>query len=147
MNALTKSKQSYFFLLAGLFFAGCGTVYVNPTDRALEAAERESFAVERSVDGAYRNVYKRLQDCVSVYGYRVRGNITRERDSATVTVDSGFGFDRTLFLADSIFLRAKLERLAPERTRVTFTLRTADARPFADAARRWLITGEGPCRA
>ena len=147
MNVLRKGIQAYFFLLAALFFAGCGTVYVNPPDRNLSAAERESFAVARSVDGAYRQVYGRLQDCVSAYGYRVRGNITRERDAADVTVDSGFGFERTLYLADAIFLKAELERLAPDRTRITFILADANARPFAVAARRWLLTGEGPCRA
>ncbi|HSS65400.1 MAG TPA: hypothetical protein VLS27_13275 [Gammaproteobacteria bacterium] len=142
-----KPGQSYFFLLVAAFFSGCGTVYVNEEDRNLDGVARDSFAVERSVDGAYREVYARLQHCVSAYGYRVRGNINRERDVAEVTVDSGFGFDRSLYLADSIFLKAELERLAPERTRITFILPTSNARPFADAVERWLISGDGSCRA
>lgn len=147
MNVLTKARQSYFVLFTALFFSGCGTVYVNEADRNIGEAERDSFTVERSVDGAYREVYGRLQHCISTYGYRVQGNISRERDAAVVTVDSGVGFQRVLYLADSIFLKAELQRLAPERTRVTFTVPNRNARPFADAARRWLITGDGPCRA
>ena len=147
MNALTKAEQPYFLLLAVLFLAGCGTVYVNEQDRSLYAVERDSFTVERSVDGAYRELYGRLQYCVSTYGYRVRGHITRERDAADISVDSGAGFDRVLYLADSVFLKAELERLAPERTRVTFILSEPNALPFADAAKRWLINGDGPCRA
>ena len=154
MKALMKPEQSYFFLLVAAFFSGCGTFYVNEEDRNLNgvargsfAVERDSFAVERSVDGAYREVFARLQYCFSTYGYRVRGNINRERDVAEVTVDSGFGLDRSLYLADSIFLKAELERLAPERTRITFILPTSNARPFADAVERWLISGDGSCRA
>ncbi len=147
MNALTKAEQSYFFLATALFVAGCGTVYVSEEDRKLSAPERDSFAVERSVDGAYREVYRRLEYCVSTYGYRVRGNITRKRDAADITVDSGVGFDRVLYLADSVFLKAEFERLAPERTRITFILPNPNARPFSDAAKRWLLSGEGSCRA
>ena len=44
-------------------------------------------------------------------------------------------------------LQAELERLAPERARVTFVLAAPQARPFADAAKGWLTAGEGPCRA
>lgn len=146
MNVLAKAKQIYFFWLSALFFSGCGTVYVNQEDRSLEAAGRDSFTVERAVDGAYREVFGRFQECLSSYGYRVRGDINGERGAAEVTVDSGFGFQRTLYLADSIFLKAEMRRLAPERTRVTFILPTSNARPFADGTKRWLITGDGPCR-
>ncbi|MDX1513025.1 MAG: hypothetical protein R3174_04710 [Gammaproteobacteria bacterium] len=132
--------------LATSITAGCGTVYVNEQDRDLGAAERSEVTLESSVDAAYRRVFGRLESCLSTYGYRVRGSINRQRDAANVVVDSGIGFDRVLYLADSVFLRAELARLAPERTRVTFVLPTADARPFADAASRWLVAGEGPCR-
>jgi len=147
MYALMKGKQPYFYLLATLFFAGCGTVYVNPEDRSLESAGRDSFTVERTVDGAYREVFGRFQECLSTYGYRVQGDITRERDSADVTVVSGFGFQRTLYLADSIFLKAEFRRLGPESTQVTFILPTVNARPFANGTKRWLVTGEGSCTA
>ena len=106
-----------------------------------------SFTLQSTVDGAYRRVFGRFQKCLSVYGYRVRGTITRERDTANVIVDSGIGFDRVFYLADAIFLQAELERLAPERARVTFVLAAPQARPFADAAKGWLTTGEGSCRA
>lgn len=132
---------------AVLLAAGCGTVYVNEKDRSTESAERTGLAVESSVDSAYRKVFGRLQSCLSTYGYRVRGTINRERASASVVVDSGIGFDRVLYLADSVFLVAELTRLAPERTRVTFVLASPEARPFADAAKRWLVSGNGPCRA
>jgi hypothetical protein len=144
---IKKIERSPFFLLAALVLPGCGTVYVNEEDRDLTAPERHSFAVERSVDSAYRQLYARLRYCVSKYGFRVRGNITRERDAADVTVDAGRGFDRALYLADSLFLKAELERLGPERTRIAFILSDSNARPFADAAKRWLVTGEGSCRA
>lgn len=147
MNVLKKIERSHLFVLAALLPPGCGTVYVNEEDRNLGPSERDSFAVERSVDSVYRRLYNRLGHCVSNYGYRVRGNITRERDAADVTVDSGMGFDRVLYLADSLFFKAELERLGPERTRVTFILPDSNARPFADAAKRWLVTGEGSCRA
>ncbi len=125
MNILLKIGRSQFFLLAALLLAGCGTVYVNEEDRNLGASERDSFAVERSVDSVYRELYGRLGHCVSIYSYRVRGNITRDRDAAHVTVDSGVGFDRVLYLADSFFLRAELERLGPERTSI---LQSAEGR-------------------
>lgn len=125
---------------------GCGTVYVNEEDRSTEAADRTDLTVESSVDRAYRNVFGRLQSCLSTYGYRVRGTINRDRDAASVVVDSGIGFERVLYLADSVFLRAELAKLAPERTRVTFLLPSMNARPFADATIRWLVSGEGPCR-
>ncbi len=147
MNAQTKGKQAYFYSLVTLFLAGCGTVYVNPEDRNLEAAARDSFTVGRTVDSAYREVFGRLQYCLSTYGYRVQGDITRERVSADVTVVSGFGFQRTLYLADSVFLKAEFRRLGPESTRVTFILPTVNAKPFADGTKRWLVTGEGSCMA
>lgn len=133
-------------LSAALLIGGCGTVYVNEEDRNTASAERSTLSVELSVDSAYRRVFNRLQSCLSTYGYRVHGTINRERDTASVVVDSGVGFDRVLFLADSIFLQTELGRLAPERTRITFILASSDAQPFADATKRWLVTGEGPCR-
>lgn len=147
MNALMNVGQSYFFFAVVLILSGCGTVYVNEADQNLDAAERDSFTVERSVDGAYREVFGRLQECVSVYGYRVRGNINRERDAADITVDSGVGFERVLYLADSLYLKAELQRLAPQRTRVTFIVQDPAAKPFADGTKHWLVSGEGPCRA
>lgn len=147
MNALTKAVQPYFFLGVALCFAGCGTIYVNEEDRYPGSLKTDSFAVERSVDGAYREVYRRLQDCVSIYGYRVRGQISRARDTAEISVDSGVGVDRLLYLADSLLLKAELERLGPALTRVTFITSDPDAEPFADGAKRWLISGGGPCRA
>lgn len=147
MKFRTKIERFHVFLLTAVVLPGCGTVFVNEEDRNLDSAERDSFAVERSVDSVYRELYGRLRHCVSTYGYRVRGNITGERDAADVTVDSGVGFDRVLYLADSLFFKTELERLGPERTRVTFILPDSNARPFADAAKRWLVTGEGSCRA
>jgi hypothetical protein len=147
MSALSEARQLYFPVFTALFLSGCGTVYLDEADRDLGAAEREIITVERSVDGAYREIYGRLQDCVSVYGYRVRGDINRERSAAEITVDSGVGFDRVLYLAEALFLKAELEHLAPERARVTFILSNPNARPFADALKRWLVSGDGPCRA
>jgi hypothetical protein len=146
MSVLREARQAYFLVLTAFFGAACGTIYINESEGDRGPLEGDSFAVERSVDGAYRAIYGRLRDCVSGYGYRVRGEITRERDAASITVDSGVGFDRLLFVADSRFLQAELERLAPERTRVTFLLPNPDARPFADGTKRWLIGGDGPCR-
>lgn len=147
MNVLAKGKQVYFVLAAVTFFSGCGTVYVHESDRDLTAAARRSFSVEASVDSAYRRVYAHLRECVSRYGYRVRGDINRERTAADITVDSGVGFHRTLYLADSIFLKAELERLAPGATRVTLIIPSEGARTFADAARRSLESGGEACRA
>ena len=144
---MCEARKSCLLLFTILLFSGCGTVYVNKADRDPGAFERESFSVDRTVDGAYRAIYGRLQDCVSGYGYRVRGEITRERDAAHISVDSGVGFDRVLYLADARFLDAELERLGPERARVTFVLPNPDARPFADGLKRWLVSGDGPCRA
>ena len=127
--------------------SGCGTVYTSDVDQQLESAERMSFTLQSTVDGAYRRVFGRFQECLSIYGYRVHGTITRERDAASVIVDSGIGFDRVFYLADAIFLQAELERLAPDRARVTFVLAAPQARPFADAAQGWLTAGEGTCRA
>ena len=147
MNALMKPRQSYFFSFIGLLLAGCGTIHLGQEHRFLDSASRQIVEVDRSVDETFRQVYGRLLDCVSAYGYRVRGSITRERDAAEISVDSGFGFERTLYLADSVFLIAGLERLAPERTRVTFVSSKPEAKPIAEAAGRWLATGDGPCRA
>ena len=129
-----------------LILSGCGTVYVNEADRNLDAAARSSVTVESSVDRAYRRIYSRFQSCLSSYGYRIRGTINQDRNAASIVVDSGIGFDRVLYLADSVFLHANLDSLSPERTRVTFVSSTDNARPFADAAGRWLVSGEGPCR-
>ena len=126
--------------------SGCGTVYVHESDRDPGSADRSTVTLESSVDGAYRRVYSRWQECLSSYGYRIRGSISRERDAANVTVDTGIGFDRVLYLADSIFLQAELTKLAPERTRVTFLLPATGARPFAEATKQWLVSGQGPCR-
>lgn len=146
-RARREARQPYFLVFIAFLVSGCGTVYINEGDPGNGALPRDSFAVELSVDGVYRATYRRLQDCVSGYGYRVRGDINRERDVADITVDSGVGFDRILFLADARFLRVELERLAPERTRVTVILSNPNARPFADGLKRWLDSGEGPCRA
>lgn len=146
MNALTKGKQLYFVIAVTAFLSGCGTVYVNPSDRNAVAAARESIAVAGSVDSVYRALYGHLQDCVSLYGYRVRGEINRERTVAGVTVDSGLGFDRTLYLADALLFEAELERVAAGKTRVTFVLPSKDARPFAEAAKRRLQGAGGSCR-
>lgn len=132
--------------LTAALLTGCGTVYVNEEDRSMESAERTTLTVESSVDRAYRSVFGRLQSCLSIYGYRVRGTINRDRDAASVVVDSGIGFDRVLYLADAVLLQAELTRLAPDRTRVTFVVPSSGARPFADATKRWLVTGNGPCR-
>lgn len=132
--------------LAASIVAGCGTVYVNEEDRSMDTADRATLAVEFSVDSAYRKVFGRLQSCLSTSGYRVHGTISQDRDAATVVVDTGVGFDRVLYLADSVFLRAELSRLGPERTRVTFLLPGSGSRPFVDATMRWLVSGEGPCR-
>lgn len=134
-------------LISAVLIGGCGTVYVNEEDRKVESAERSTLSVESTVDRSYRSLYGRLQSCLSIYGYRVRGTINQDRDAATLVVDSGVGFDRVLFLADSIFLRAELSRLAPARTGITFIPSKSGARPFVEATKRWLVTGEGPCRA
>jgi hypothetical protein len=143
---LTKRIALLCCLAWGVIGSGCGTVYTGEVDRQLESAERMSFTLPSTVDGAFRRVFGRFQECLSVYGYRVRGTINRDRDAANVIVDSGIGLDRVLYLADAIFIQAELERLAPERARVTFILASPQARPFADAAEGWLTAGEGPCR-
>jgi hypothetical protein len=144
---LTKRTPVLCCLVFAAVGSGCGTVYTSDVDRQVESAERMSFTLQSTVDGAYRQVFGRFQECLSVYGYRVHGTISRERDAANVIVDSGIGFDRVFYLADAIFLQAELERLAPDRARVTFVLVAPQARPFADAAKGWLTEGEGPCRA
>jgi hypothetical protein len=144
---LTKPIRVLCCLVLAAVGSGCGTVYTSEVERQLESAERMSFTLQSTVDGAYRQVFGRFQECLSVYGYRVHGTISRERDAANVIVDSGIGFDRVFYLADAIFLQAELERLAPDRARVTFVLVAPQARPFADAAKGWLTEGEGPCRA
>jgi hypothetical protein len=146
-SALAKRIPVLGCLVLAAVGSGCGTVYTSDVEGQLESAERISFTLPSTVDGAYRRVFGRFQECLSVYGYRVHGTITRERDAANVIVDTGIGFDRVLYLADAIFLQAELERLAPERARVTFVLAAPQARPFADAAKGWLTAGEGPCRA
>ena len=147
LQELRKRILVLCWLALAVVGSGCGTVYTGDVDQQLESAERMSFTVRSTVDGAYRQVFGRFQECLSVYGYRVHGTITRERDAANVIVDSGIGFDRVFYLADAIFLQAELERLAPDRARVTFVLVAPQARPFADAAKDWLAEGEGPCRA
>lgn len=146
LRATSVALRSTVSLFA-LLLSACGTVYVNESDRDLGGASRSTVTLEASVDGAYRSVYGRWQECLSNYGYRVRGSINRERDAANVTVDRGLGFERLLYLADSIFLQAELARVAPERTQVTFIVPNAGAQPFVDATKQWLVAGTGPCRA
>ena len=139
--------RGFVLLAAGLASvpSGCGVVYVNPSDRNPSYATRTSFVASKRAEPTYRIIYARLLDCTSGY-YRVHGEFDNVTKRGEISVDTGVGFQRTLFLADAHVMRIEIVPGAGATSEVTVHQKTDYGAPLVRAMEPWVNRGSEQCR-
>ena len=131
-------------LAVTLVLPACGVVYVNQADREPSFASQSSFDSSRSAEVAYRIIYTRLLECTSGY-YRVGGDFDNTSKHGQITVDTGVGFQNTLFLADAHVMTIDIVPGGSAGSRVTVRQKSAEGSPLARQIEPWVNGGSASC--
>ena len=132
-------------IVAGV--VGCGTVYVNPEDRDKKFEFETRFESPRAVEPTYRIIFSKLDECLSVYDYRVHGEFGADATRARIRVDSGVGLEHTLYLADSYVMRVEIAPTTDTSSAVTVYDDDPHFDTFRKAIELWVTEGFEGCRA
>ena len=136
----TMARLCTWFAVGALM--GCGSVYINEQDRDGQFPLERSFHSPHDAATTYNRLFSVLEKCLGSYGYRVFGDGSRE-----ITVESGVGMPRTLFLVDAIVLRMHVEPGEPSGSEVTVLQRDRHSNTFVRAAQRNVVADDTGCRA
>lgn len=121
---------------------GCSSVYINRQDRDGQFPLERSFNSPDDAATTYYRLFTTLEECLGSYGYRVSGDGSRE-----ITVESGVGMPRTLFLVDAIMLKMHVDPAEPSGSEVTVFQRDRHSNTFVRAAERRVVSDYTGCRA
>ena len=138
--------QAGFVLCLLGMIAGCGTVYVNKSDRPPKYLKETDFVSKLSTEMTYRRIYTMLYRCTSGY-YRVQGNYDPDSHHADISVDTGVGFERDLYFADSHVMSIIIDADGIEKSRVQIKQTNRHGSPFANAMADWVNEGSDDCAA
>ena len=126
--------------------AGCGTVYVNKSDRNPKYLEETVFDSNRNSEMTYRRIYTMLYRCTSGY-YRIQGNYDSESRHGDISVDTGVGFERDLYFADAHVMSIGIDADGDEKSRVRVKQTSRQGSPYAGAMAAWVNEGSEACTA
>ena len=143
-RALAKLGVAALAAGASLLVAACGVVYVNETDREPAYASQTTFVSSRGPEATYRVIYTRLEQCTSGY-YRIGGSFDNASKRGEITVDTGVGFQRTLFLADAHVMSIDIAPGEGAGSRVTVRVKSAEGTPLAPRIEPWVNAGSDAC--
>lgn len=121
---------------------GCGSVYINKQDRDGQFPLERSFHSPHDAATTYHRLFVVLEECLGRYGYRVFGDGSHE-----ITIESGVGMPRTLFLVDAVVLRVHVEAGESSGSEVTVFQRDRYSNTFVRAAQRNVVSDYAGCRA
>ena len=124
--------------------AGCGTVYVNPSDRDPTYLKETEFSSKRTSEMTYRRIYTMLYRCTSGY-YRVKGNYDSESREAEISVDTGVGFENDLYFADNHVMSIAITPEGVQRSKVRIRQTNRHGAPYVDAMAGWVNEGSDDC--
>lgn len=127
-----------------LLLAGCGTIYVNPSDREPVYLKETDFSSNRTSEMTYRRIYTMLYKCTSGY-YRVKGNYDSKSREAQITVDTGVGFENDLYFADNHVMSIAIRPDGVEKSKVRIKQTNRHGAPYADAMAGWVNEGSDDC--
>ena len=85
-----------------------------------------------------------LYRCTSGY-YRVKGNYDPDSHHADISVDTGVGFENSLYLADSHVMSITIEADGVEKSKVRIKQTTPRGSPYAGAMAAWVNEGSDDC--
>ena len=129
-----------------LLLAGCGTVYVNPSDRNPKYLKETDFVSSRNSEMTYRRIYTMLYRCTSGY-YRIEGNYDPKSRDGEISVDTGVGFENDLYFADDHVMSILISADGPEKSKVRIKQTNRHGAPYADAMAVWVNEGSDDCAA
>lgn len=144
MRAKAKLAATTLAAGASLLMAACGVVYVNESDREPRYASQTTFVSSRSAEAAYRVIYTRLEQCTSGY-YRIGGDFDNVSKHGEITVDTGIGFQRTLFFADAHVMSIDIVPGEGAGSRVTVREQGPEGTPLARRIEPWVNAGSDAC--
>jgi hypothetical protein len=121
---------------------GCGSVYLNSRDRDGQFPLQRSFYSPDDVATTYHRLFTTLEECLGDYGYRISGDGSRE-----ITVESGVGMPRTLYLVDAVMLKMQVEPGESSGSEVTVFQRDRYSNTFVRAAEQRVVSDYTGCRA
>jgi hypothetical protein len=126
--------------------AGCGTVYVNKSDRPPKYLTETDFVSKRTTEMTYRRIYTMLYRCTSGY-YRVKGDYDPATRHAVISVDTGVGFDNDLYFADSHVMSISIDADGTEQSKVQIKQTSRHGAPYAKSMASWVNEGSDDCAA
>jgi hypothetical protein len=126
--------------------AGCGTVYVNKSDRNPKYLEETGFDSKRNAEMTYRRIYTMLYRCTSGY-YRIQGSYDSESHHGDISVDTGVGFERDLYFADAHVMSITVDPDGADKSRVVIRQTSPHGSPYAGAMAGWVNEGSEQCTA
>ena len=126
--------------------AGCGTVYVNRSDRNVKYLKESVFDSNRDSEMTYRRIYTMLYRCTSGY-YRIQGNYDPDSHHGDISVDTGVGFERDLYFADAHVMSIAIGPDGVDKSRVQIRQTSRHGSPYANAMAAWVNEGSEECTA
>lgn len=126
--------------------AGCGTVYVNPSDRNPTYLKETDFTSNRNPEMTYRRIYTMLYRCTSGY-YRVKGSYDPGARKAEISVDTGVGFENDLYFADDHVMSIAITPDGVQNSKVRIRQTNRHGAPYANAMAGWVNEGSDDCSA
>ncbi|MDX1432778.1 MAG: hypothetical protein R3286_10055 [Gammaproteobacteria bacterium] len=144
MSAARRNGALAFTAAIVLVTSACGVVYVNQADREPTYAAETSFVASERPETTYRIIYTRLLDCTSGY-YRVGGEFDNMAKHGEISVDTGIGFQRTLFLADAHVMSIDIVPGGGATSKVTVRRKSETGAHLVRAMEPWVNRGAGGC--
>lgn len=142
----TSLLRGAFVLLFWMTVAGCGTVYVNPSDRDPEYLKETEFTSSRNAEMTYRRIYTMLYRCTSGY-YRVQGDYDPQSRDGEISVDTGVGFENDLYFADNHVMSIIITAEGVQNSKVRIRQTSRHGAPYADAMAGWVNEDSDDCAA
>jgi hypothetical protein len=134
------------YLCLTALLTGCETVYVNKADRKPVYHQETNFTSGHNTETTYRRIYGMLYRCTSGY-YRVKGNYDPDSRHADISVDTGVGFENSLYLADAHVMSITIEADGVEKSKVRIQQTNPRGSPYAGAMEVWVNEGSDDCAA